>query len=69
VEELLARLAPSTAVTSDELMIVRPESKHIGTLGITSMIEHMYVPIGYLVQILMPSHSLDEGFKSSAYLP
>ena len=47
VEELLARLAPSTAVTSDELMIVRPESKHIGTLGITSMIEHMYVPIGY----------------------
>ncbi|KAI0293874.1 S-adenosyl-L-methionine-dependent methyltransferase [Multifurca ochricompacta] len=37
---------------SVEELLVNPESKHIGTLGMTSIIEHV----------------LDEGFKSSAYL-
>ncbi|KAI0245830.1 S-adenosyl-L-methionine-dependent methyltransferase [Lactifluus subvellereus] len=38
---------------SVEELLARPESKHIGTLGLTSIIEHV----------------LDEAFKSSAYLP
>ncbi|KAH9993364.1 S-adenosyl-L-methionine-dependent methyltransferase [Russula vinacea] len=37
---------------SVEELLANPESKHIGTLGITSLIEHV----------------LDEGFKSSSYL-
>ncbi|KAF8486791.1 S-adenosyl-L-methionine-dependent methyltransferase [Russula ochroleuca] len=37
---------------SVEELLTNPESKHIGTLGITSLIEHV----------------LDEGFKSSSYL-
>ena len=40
VEELLAKLVPSPLIYSNELRIVSPESKHIGTLGITSIIEH-----------------------------
>jgi hypothetical protein len=42
VEELLERLALSPMVSSTELTIISPESKHIGTLGITSIIEHGY---------------------------
>ena len=43
VEELLARLVLSLVVSSNEFTLVRPESKHIGTLGMTSIIEHVYV--------------------------
>ncbi len=43
VEELLARLVLNLVVSSNELTVVRPESKHIGTLGMTSIIEHVYV--------------------------
>jgi hypothetical protein len=44
VEELLAKLVPSLLIFDDELRLgtVSPESKHIGTLGITSMLEHKY---------------------------
>jgi hypothetical protein len=42
VEELLTRLVLSLLNLSDELRIVSPESKHLGTLGITSIIEHEY---------------------------
>jgi len=43
VEELLARLVLNLVASSNELTVVRPESKHIGTLGMTSIIEHVYV--------------------------
>jgi hypothetical protein len=70
VEELLARLAYSTVIGRNELMIVSPESKHVGTLGMTSIIEHMYELLIELLQHpdLMDRNSLDEGFKSSSYL-
>lgn len=44
VEELLAKLVPSLLIFDDELRLgtVSPESKHIGTLGITSFFEHTY---------------------------
>jgi hypothetical protein len=42
VEELLAKLVPSLLIFNDELRIVSPESKHTGTLGITSILEHKY---------------------------
>jgi len=43
VEELLARFAPRLVHSSnDELTIVSPESKHIGTSGIPSILEAMY---------------------------
>jgi len=42
VEELLAKLVPSLLIFNDELRIVSPESKHAGTLGITSILEHKY---------------------------
>ena len=41
-EELLAKLVPSLLIFNDELRTVSPESKHVGTLGITSMLEHKY---------------------------
>ena len=53
-------------------MIIRPESKHIETNGITSLIDHMYELLTKLsnrFQILMRFYSLDEGFKSSSYIP
>jgi hypothetical protein len=56
VEELLARLVLSVLIYGNELIIVSPESKHIGTLGITSIIEHEYeLLIGFScrIQILM----------------
>jgi len=43
VEELLARLALNLMINSNELTTVSPESKHIGTHGMTSIIEHLYV--------------------------
>jgi hypothetical protein len=42
VEELLAKLVPSLLTYNNGLRIVSPESKHIGTPGITSILEHMY---------------------------
>ena len=42
VEELLAKLVPSLLAYDDELRIISPEAKHIGTPGITSIIEHGY---------------------------
>jgi hypothetical protein len=42
VEELLTRLVLSLLIYINELSIVSPESKHLGTFGITSLIEHMY---------------------------
>ena len=42
VEELLAKLVPSLLINNNKLRTVSPESKHIGTLGITSILEHKY---------------------------
>jgi hypothetical protein len=42
VEELLAKLVPSLLIFSRELRIVSPESKHVGTIGLTSLLEHEY---------------------------
>jgi hypothetical protein len=42
VEELLAKLVPSLLIFSHELRIVSPESKHLGTIGLTSILEHEY---------------------------
>ena len=49
VEELLTRLASTFGGSSIniEFIIGSPESKHIGTHGMTSIIEHMYVWIAY----------------------
>lgn len=52
-------------------MIVRPETKHSGTFGITSLIGHMYEWFHRILLgrwVLIRSISLDEGFKSSSYL-
>jgi hypothetical protein len=71
VEELMTRLALCWAASSNKLTIVSPESKHIGTLGMTSIMEHVYVKTahsGTPTQALTHSCSLDEGFKSSSYL-
>jgi len=56
---------------NNELIIVSPESKHIGTLGITSIIGHLYdilIGLSYSIHILIYFYRLDEGFKSSSYL-
>jgi hypothetical protein len=48
-----------------------PESKHIGTPGITSFMEHAYdllTGLSNRFQILMRFYSLDIGFKTSSYL-
>jgi hypothetical protein len=42
VEELLAKSVLDLLIHNNELRIVSPESKHIGTFGITSFIEHVY---------------------------
>jgi len=42
VEELLAKLVSFLLIFNDELRIASPESKHIGTFGLTSMLEHKY---------------------------
>jgi len=47
VEELLARLAWSLVVGGNLLMIASPESKHVGTYGMASIIEFAYgLPTG-----------------------
>src|SRR5260221_4624157 len=71
VEELLARLVPSPMISGNNLMIVSPESKHRGTSGMTSFLQHLYeLPTGfsYGIHILMGFRRLDEGFKTSSYL-
>jgi hypothetical protein len=71
VEELLSRLALSLTISNNALTTFSPESKHIGTLGLTSIIEHGYeliTGLSYSIQTLMRIHSLDDGFKSSSYL-
>jgi hypothetical protein len=68
VEELLERLALSPMVSSTELTIISPESKHIGTLGITSIIEHGYELFTLLQDLDLMRFSLDDAFKSSSYL-
>ena len=71
VEELLSRLDLNPTVSNNELTTVSPESKHIGTFGLTSFIEHGYESITGLsssIQTLMRIHSLDDGFKGSSYL-
>jgi hypothetical protein len=42
VEELLAKFVPSLLTYNHGLRIVSPESKHIGTPGMTSILEHQY---------------------------
>ena len=71
VEELLSRWALGLTISNNALTTVSPESKHIGTLGLTSIIEHGYdliTGLSYSIQTLMRIHSLDDGFKSSSYL-
>ena len=56
VEELLARSVLSLLIHENELSIVSPDSKHIGTSGIPSLIEHTYERLARLsnrFQILM----------------
>jgi hypothetical protein len=71
VEELLARLAWSSMVRVNLLTTASPESKHVGTHGMASLIEHAYglsTGSSTLFKFLMCFCSLDEGFKSSSYL-
>jgi hypothetical protein len=71
VEELLTKLVQSLLIYRNELRFVSPESRHIGTSGITSLIEHAYELLTGLFnrfQNLMHLYSLDVGFKSSSYL-
>jgi hypothetical protein len=42
VQELLAKLVSSLFMFIDELRSVSPESKHIGTLGFTSILDLVY---------------------------
>ena len=42
VEELLAKWVPSLLTYNHGLRIVSPESRHIGTPGFTSILEHQY---------------------------
>jgi hypothetical protein len=42
IEELLQRLVSSRAINSNKLTIVSPEAKHVGTHGITSLVDHVY---------------------------
>ena len=42
IEELLQRLVSSRTINSNMLTIVSPEAKHAGTVGITSLIGHVY---------------------------
>jgi len=71
VEELVARLVASLMISSDKLMILSPESKHRGTSGTTSFLQHLYellTGFSYDIQILMRFRRLDGGFKTSSYL-
>ena len=53
---------------NNELRIVSPKSKHIGTFGIPSLIGHSYDLLNSNFPILICFCSLDEGFKTSSYL-
>ncbi len=67
----MARSASSRVINNNELTIASPESKHIGTLGLTSSMEVMYELFSrcsYGILVLMRFYSLDEDFKSSSYL-
>ena len=71
VEELLARFVLYLFIHNYKLRTVSPESKHIGTFGLTSYIEHVYeflIMHSYNIWVLMCFRSLDIGFKSSTYL-
>jgi hypothetical protein len=71
LEELLAKLVLGLFTQNNELIIVSPESKHIGTLGVTSILGHLYdilIGLSYSIYILICFYRLDEGFKSSSYL-
>ena len=71
VEELLAKSVLGLFTHDNELRTVSPESKHIGTLGITSILGHLYdilIGFSYSIDILICFYRLDEGFKSSSYL-
>jgi hypothetical protein len=71
VEELLAKLVPNLFTHNDELRIISPESKHIGTPGITSILGHLYDMLNglsYGIYILICCYRLEEGFKSCSYL-
>lgn len=60
VEELLAKLVPSLFKLTycGELRIFSPESKHIGTPGITSFIEHRYKLLVGLLQFYILTRSI-----------
>lgn len=71
VEEILVKLVLDLFTHNNELRFVSPESKHIGTLGITSILGHLYdihIGLSYSIYILICFYRLDEGFKSSSYL-
>ena len=71
VEELLARLAPDPMICRNKLTTASPESKHVGTDGMASILEHGYeLPTGFskTIHILVVFNSLDSLFKSSSYL-
>jgi hypothetical protein len=72
VEELLSKLVLDLFTHNNELKIVSPESKHVGTPGITSIIGHLYdilIGLPYGIYILICFYRLDEGFKSCSYIP
>ena len=54
VKELLARFVLSLLIHDSELRAISPESKHIGTFGLTSYIEHVYEYHQALLQYLGP---------------
>lgn len=57
---------------NNELKFLSPESKHIGTPGITSILGHLYdilIGLSYCNYILICFYRLDEGFKSCSYIP
>lgn len=71
IEELLARLAPDPRTERNELTTASPESKHVGTDGMASIIEHGYellTGFSKTVHILMGFNSLDSVLKGSSYL-
>lgn len=71
VEELLARLVLDPRVSGNELTIASPESKHVGTHGMASVIEHGYELLTVFakgIHVLVFFDSLDYVFKSSSYL-
>jgi len=62
VEELLTRSVSSKDINSRELTTISPESKHMETLGIASLIEQMYSTS------CLPSSQRDFRVRSAAVL-